>query len=576
MRLARLGTFHQTRLSFMRTLLRRLKKENWRVERSLWEMDKSGEGTAVYRAIGKERNYSLVCFAHDLDPAKRSDRVIADAWDATFALYDGALGEDARSRREIERLAQNLPKQEKGRYLASELVFSRANKSVRLFEHVVANLASGIQPEQKHIDKVGYLMRTTAVYGNGKFGIADRCCLIERAEMRGTFQAEMLAVWLIRAFSIDYAEQMALFRAPKRAVKLSAGKRRSIGVGNATGLGMAPFLVNHPALLHRWIETRERALASVLSHGRFDKKTRELFSEHARRALLAFRANNKNKEEQASSQTGYDKQAEKTANLCLELERLVDKISTEGDQKATREDADYWLRLFRWAEKNFSLEGLEMLVSLLLEPQAEIVDELAQEMHEDEEENIAIDGSLSASNMLEILQQRYAWCLHKDYQTPSNSTYFWYISEEKLEPRLGERTAEQGAELEQPLAIARDANDLYLALREVSPDTRLAEFLLQHPEHRHIARRVQLAQHRAYMEIQDNLVGSRLYPADMLRCKLSFFGATNFDVRSDRWLRITMYRYAPLPDELAQCDDDWVYPKLAETTEATAEVGTGS
>lgn len=30
MRLARMGSFHQSRLSFMRVLLRRLKSENWR------------------------------------------------------------------------------------------------------------------------------------------------------------------------------------------------------------------------------------------------------------------------------------------------------------------------------------------------------------------------------------------------------------------------------------------------------------------------------------------------------------------------------------------------------------------
>ena len=33
---------------------------------------------------------------------------------------------------------------------------------------------------------------------------------------------------------------------------------------------------------------------------------------------------------------------------------------------------------------------------------------------------------------------------------------FWYVSAEKLEPRLGERSSEPGAEREQPLAIARD------------------------------------------------------------------------------------------------------------------------
>ena len=36
-------------------------------------------------------------------------------------------------------------------------------------------------------------------------------------------------------------------------------------------------------------------------------------------------------------------------------------------------------------------------------------------------------------------------------------------------------------------------------------------------------------------------------PIDMLRLKLSFFGAIKFDPRSDKWLRICMFQGAPLP-----------------------------
>ncbi|HMB47259.1 MAG TPA: hypothetical protein VKN63_03175, partial [Afifellaceae bacterium] len=46
MRLARMGAFHQTRLSFMRALLRRLKAEGWRFDRPLWRIDAKGVGTA--------------------------------------------------------------------------------------------------------------------------------------------------------------------------------------------------------------------------------------------------------------------------------------------------------------------------------------------------------------------------------------------------------------------------------------------------------------------------------------------------------------------------------------------------
>ena len=42
---------------------------------------------------------------------------------------------------------------------------------------------------------------------------------------------------------------------------------------------------------------------------------------------------------------------------------------------------------------------------------------------------------------------------------------------------------------------------------------------------------------------------SDMLPIDILRCKLSFFGATRFDPRSDRWVRICMYQDAPFPHE---------------------------
>ena len=75
------------------------------------------------------------------------------------------------------------------------------------------------------------------------------------------------------------------------------------------------------------------------------------------------------------------------------------------------------------------------------------------------------------------------------------------------------------------------------------------------------SRRAQIAARYPYAEIRDNTISSDLMPIDLLRCKLAFFGATHFDPRSDRWVRINMFRDAPFPDELS-CGpaDDWSYP----------------
>lgn len=258
MTLARMGAAHPTRLSFLRQLLRRMESEGWRFDRPLWDINAKGVGRAVYRAIGPVRTYSLVAFAHDLPDEMRSDRVIATAWDATFALFDGNP-----TREDIARLEANVPLQEAGRITPHELSLSRANRSVRLFAHVVDRLAQGEQPDPAEVAAVGYLMRTTAVYGAGKFGAADRSIIADRPEMAAPFQAEMLSVWLTRQFTTDLVEHLAASRGGERAARLDPATRRSLGVGNSTGLGMAPFLVRHPVLMNNWMRAREEALARV-------------------------------------------------------------------------------------------------------------------------------------------------------------------------------------------------------------------------------------------------------------------------------------------------------------------------
>ncbi len=542
MHLERMGSFHQTRLSFMRALLRRLERERWSIDRPIWRISATGEGVAVYRARGPKSIYSLVCFAHHLDPEDRTDRVIAERWDSTFTLMDGEPSEV-----DIERLAANVPLQEAGRCSERELVLSRANKSVRLFEHVVSRLAEGLQPDVDQIEAVGYLMRTTAVYGNGKFGVADRDRIAGRPEFSGPFRAEMLTVWLIRTFTVELAEHLAKVKSPNTAVSLDRDIRRRLGVGNSTGLGMAPFLINHPSLLHTWMTARETALARVRSLPHATPKSIEAFVETLARA----------EQQVAGWRTVDDRQRERIANLILDLDRLTARIAN-----GVLEQEMPWDALYRWGEDSLTLEGQEMLVSLLIEPHGDLVDELADAMGVDEDVSFRIDGSMPLDQFVGLIERDYAWALKTDYARTEAMARFWYVSEEKLEPRLGERYAEPGAELEQPFAVGRDVAALYRGLKETTHDS-LAGFLLAYPEHRHTARRVQIAARYPYAEIRDNLISAKMVPIDLLRCKLSFFGATRFDPRSDRWVRITMYKDAPFPDELGEVPaDEWAFPPV--------------
>jgi hypothetical protein len=540
MALARLGSFHQTRLSFLRAMLRRLADERWKIARPRFDFDAKGVGVGLYSVSRGRRTYSLVAFGHDLPAERRTDRVIAEAWDATFALYDGVPDGT-----EIERLRANVPHQEAGRYTASELVLARANRSVRLFDMVVDALARGLQPDRDQVEAVGYLMRTTAVYGNGKFGIADRDIYAGRPELRGPFRAEMLTVWLIRSFTVDLVEHLARLRATATAVAIEPSLRRRFGIGNATGLGMAPFLVKHPALIDRWISARETALARVRSVPAAGERERRAFRSALARARAAL----------PRWITDDPVQSARIPVLARDLERLEDEAGAGAFDRPRP-----WDGLYRWAERELSLEGQELTVSLLLEPHGALIDDLADAMAIDEAAEFAIDGAMPVGALAKTIDRLYPWALAIDFQRAEATARFWYVSAEKLEPRLGERASEPGVDLEQPLAVARDVAALRKALAAAPAEQQLAGLLLRHPEHRHAVRRVEIAARHPYSEIRGNLIGATVRPIDMLRAKLSIFGCTRFDPRSDKWLRITLFQGAPYAEDLGRgADDGWIF-----------------
>lgn len=540
MRLARMGSAHQTRLSFLRVLIRRMQRDRWQITQARFAIDEAGVGTAIYTVRAGPRLYSLIAFGHELAAEKRTDRVIAEEWDATFVLYDGLP--DAA---ELARLQANVPLQEAGRYLASELVLARANRSVRLFDRVLAELAQGRQPDRDAVETIGYLMRTTAVYGNGKFGIADRDRIKDRPELRGPFRAEMLTVYLIRVFTLDLVEHLARLAGGDKAVRLDPALRRRFGIGNATGLGMAPFLVKHPALIDRWVTARETALARVRGLAAAEEASIAVFRDVLARShsLLAHWL------------TDDETQTARIARLRGDLVRL-DTFADDEVLRGTRP----FNTIYRFAERNLSLEAQEYAITLLLEPHGALIDDLAERMEIDESACFRIDGRMRLWELRKLIGQHYRFALALDFSQSATLARFWYVSEEKLEPRLGERFSEPGAEREQPLAIARDVRALAEAISAEPPETLLATFLIAHPEHRHSVRRVQIATRYAYAEIRDNLTGAGLRAIDLLRMKLAFFGATRFDPRSDKWVRITLFQGAPFPHEFdASGPDLWAY-----------------
>ena len=538
MKLSRLGSFHQSKLSFLRSFLKEFK--DWEYKRDLFELNEHGYGTAVYSFKKKNRVYSLICYANELNEDERSDRVIATKWDTAFTLFDGVP-----TKHDIERLQNEVPKQEFGRLSFKELALSRANKSVRVFNHVVESLSKGVQPDRELLDKVGYLYRTTAVYGSGKFGLADRFRIKDRKEIYGPFRLEMMLVYLVRQFTFDQVNHVAKNKNPKKAVKLDPEICRNLGIGNSTGLGMAPFIVNHPTLLNNWISARETSLKKIREIKNISNEEVELFLDCLKKSIKNI----------TSWNTESEYQITKIKSLLTDLNKFIMHLDKEFNFKQDFAFNEMYLHL----EKNYCEECIEYVVSMMMEPFDDIVTPLIQEMSSEEEKYFNIPTERTVADLKVILENKYSEILNIDFSKKENNLNFWFISKNKEEPRLANRFDEMGAELEQPLAIARDIKKLYDLLSVSKNSWTIAKFLSTNNELRHVVRRAFIVEKFPYSEIQDNTIGREVIPIDMLRLKLSFFGALKFDPRSDKWLRICMFQGAPLPEQLKNYDDYWVY-----------------
>ncbi len=538
MKLSRLGSFHQSRLSFLRSFLSEFK--DWDYKRDLFDLDKNGFGTAVYSFKKKDRVYSLVCFANKINDNERSDRVIATKWDAAFTLHDGVP-----LKKDIERLSNEVPKQEVGRLSYKELTLSRANKSVRVFDHVVESLSNGTQPNLDLLEKVGYLYRTTAVYGSGKFGLADRFRIKNREEINGPFRLEMMLVYLVRQFTFDQVNHVAKNKNPKSAIQLDPKICKNLGIGNSTGLGMAPFIVNHPTLLNNWILCRETALKKIREIKKVNSKDSDLFRDCVRNSIKNI----------TSWNTESNYQLDKIKNLLKDVRKFINFVQVKFDFKK-----DYpFNEIYLWLEKETCEECIEYIVSIMLEPYSEIVQPLIKEMSSDEEKYFNIPTDRSVDELRLILEKKYPNILAINFEKKENYKKFWFISKNKEEPRLADRFEEEGSDLEQPLAIARDIKELYQKLLVSKNNLTIDQFLIENSNLRHVVRRAFIIEKFPYSEIQDNTISEKIVPIDMLRLKLSFFGALKFDPRSDKWLRICMFQGAPLPHELKNYDEQWVY-----------------
>ena len=540
MRLARMGSRYPSRLSFSRSMLRRLINDKWKIKKSRFDLDKNGYGTVVYEIIINNDTYSLVCFSAFLDDKDRSDRVIASKWDTAYTLHVGKLTDE-----DLKRLKDTIPLQESGRNSPNELILSRANKSVRLFQYVVNCLSQGSQPDINEINKVGYLLRTTAVYGSGKFGLSDFSNTKNKTIFDQPFRAEMLSVYLIREFSVELVEHVAEQINPSKAVKLERKIKQHLGIGNSTGLGMAPFIIKHPKLISKWMSQYTKTLEKIVDID-LDIEAFEKYKILLNKALNYLQEVNTSDEFQINKNKFTTDDLKKYILHCYQL---------DFSQNFK------WLDILDYCDSNFNYDTQEIARVQLIELFPKISEELAEDMSDDE--IMDINGNQTIGELKKIINNKYSWVKKIDFNNKESNYLFWYVSAAKLEPRLGERFNEKGSELEQHLGIAKMVNDLIKKIKNLNDNKLTCEFLIENPEFRGIIKRIQSLKDYPFSEVEDNVLDKQTIPIDMLRFKLSFFGANRYDPKSDRWLRVSFFSGAPYLSDLNSTNvDEWGFATM--------------
>ena len=124
----------------------------------------------------------------------------------------------------------------------------------------------------------------------------------------------------------------------------------------------------------------------------------------------------------------------------------------------------------------------------MMEPYSEITEPLVKEMSSDEEKYFNIPAHRTVEDLRNIIEKKYPNILQINFEKKENNQNFWFISKNKEEPRLANRFQDEGSDLEQPLAIARDICKLYERISNEKNSLKIGTFLMNNNDLRHVVR----------------------------------------------------------------------------------------
>jgi len=260
-------------------------------------------------------------------------------------------------------------------------------------------------------------------------------------------------------------------------------------------LGMAPFIIKHPKLVHQWMYQYHLVIKQILTEELITIKKLNQFIELLKKA--------QNYLDEVPTNDDYQKK--KNSESFSDLNKIIKFCENYKIKK----NNNNWQNIINFSSQKLNYDAQEITYVQLIELYPSIADPLAENMSESDDMHLDVKENISS--LIQHIESNYKWALDIDFNNKENLHLFWYISEEKLEPRLGERFNEEGAELEQPLGIGRMTYDLYsfLTINIKTHNYNVGKFLIHHPQFRGIIRRIQTLKNYNHGEVKDNILSKK-------------------------------------------------------------------
>jgi hypothetical protein len=173
-----------------------------------------------------------------------------------------------------------------------------------------------------------------------------------------------------------------------------------------------------------------------------------------------------------------------------------------------------------------------------------------------------VEPTMTAAELLDILEREWAWAFEIDMQAPGARYYTWYKSEEAEEPRRGPRHELEQRSFELAIDFAGETQSLAELLRAAAPRLTVGELLLEHPRKRFFVERVQSLRGKGYGTPHVNMLDKDFIPVYLPRLvNVPFFG---IDKTRDgkNGCRGLIFHGAPTAADIAAgWEGEWRYPE---------------